>query len=745
MHDDMVVDILVYIIMKKASSILKECVDLVPAITFVFLAFIIITSCEGKHMRLDYDIQSERNMSNENNAVKINTDSIESVNKKISQSITLREHRVYYVDYSWSMISGSNRNANGTGRTLLKLVQESLKKSIREIDGEDVIIEIIPFLDAALWKENGKPDKIFRIVKNKTFDDVELAKMDAFIDDSIAPIKKPDGIHHYNTHHSVAISDFLSNRIIDNSQYHMMILLTDGVDESDKDKLPMGVSILDSKWPNSTNGKYVFGIFSNVLEYEDIPGELPKRFKEGNKQRLYYKQGLDFDFNVFIIKDIPPIDIRKDSIARVPFGGTPVEFLNRVQEDEYYRYTLEQPTDTSSYLKFYLETKKLPRPNEHTYFFKCNFKTKDNSNFFPSHHEIELTIKDEKTPNIKFWTSGQAKKHIPCVTEEIGYCKKLFGYFNPEWSDTLTLNLKYAKSSDTRYRDEFNKMKLSVGNLPVYVKLLNNKDIYLDKQSDTISISLVLDPSSKELQRDADFESYISITGADSLKAIYVNNIPLDKVTASNKISILKIKAASHCHPLLIALICLLLSLISAITIVWIIFWIHRLLSPRFSERVSIKFHLCNIKGKYSNITMAPCSAYNIGLVNLGEGTNVLLTNKFRDKFIDKIVISSRIKDVNNPMKFKFFSREWFSQKWRGDTIYVRGIYEYPINEIVIALKGTKLRTYAEITICEVSRKRNEILCLYKLSEQGEVAIAVNDSVQLVAYRNVKTSRGGNE
>ncbi len=733
--------------MKKFTSFLIKYLNLTPfiAITFFFFVITIMTSCKGRHIIVDYDVHTEEDTIDTNKAIRFYNDSIEAPKKLLSQSITLKEHRVYYVDYSWSMISGSNSNANGSGRSLLKLVQESLKKSIRKIDGENITIEIIPFLDTALWKETGKPNKIFKIVKNKSFNDGELVKMDEFID-SIEPIKKPDGTP-YNTHHSIVISDFLNNRIIDSNQYHMMILLTDGVDESNKDKLSTGVSILDKNWSERTNGKYVFGIFSNVL-MEDIPGELPKRFKEGNEQGLFYQQGLDFAFNPFIIKDISPIDIRKDSIALVPFGGTPVEFLDRVQEDEYYRYTLEQPTDTSSYLKIFLETKKLPRPNEHTYYFKCNYKKKEKTNIFPPHHEIKLTIKDEKSPNIKFWTASQFKDSISCVVQELEYCKKLNGTFDQEWSDTLTLKLKYEKSNDAKYRNELNKIKLSVDNLPVYVKLLSKKEFFLDKPSDSICVTFTLDPSNDELKDNIDFESYISITGADSLKAIYVNNMPLDKVNKLNKIGIFRLRTEECYHPIIIALICLFIGLLTALFITLLIFWIRRKLAPRFPEDVSIRFHLRNIKGKNPNITMAPCFPYKIGLVNVEKGTNVhgsniLFTCRFTDEFINKIIISTEQQDVDSPIKkYKRFSRKWFSQKWKGDTIYVQGFYGYPIDEIVIALKGNKSRTYAKITISEGAHKRNEILRLYKLSGQGEVAIAVNDYVQLVAYRNGKTSMG---
>lgn len=140
---------------------------------FYLLAIVLVlsvtfmTSCnmKGGHRTVSYDGSLSIDKNDSSYSIVINRDSLETTNKHISDSITLKEHRVYYVDYSYSMRNKKYKDKDGN--TLLDLVKKHLKKSIREIKGENVFIEIIPFLDAELWQEKGsKPSKIFQITKN---------------------------------------------------------------------------------------------------------------------------------------------------------------------------------------------------------------------------------------------------------------------------------------------------------------------------------------------------------------------------------------------------------------------------------------------------------------------------------------------------------------------------------------------------------------------------------------------------
>lgn len=539
---------------------------------FYLLAIVLIlpvtlmTSCnmKGEHRTINYDGCLSLDKNDDSYSVAIDRDSLETTNKHISDSITLKEHRVYYVDYSYSMISGENKNVDGNGNTLLDLVKKHLKNSIREIKGENVFIEIIPFLDAELWQgQGGKPLKIFQITKKKSFATNELQEMDAFIDE-IEAIKRSNGTH-YNTHHSIVLNDFLHNRINDNKWYHLMILLTDGDDESHKQNLASGANILDNEWATSTNGKYVFGIFGDVLKTKELTGELPNRFKgkENEEKRRFYKKGLNFNFNVCILKQPDVVEHRKDSIVYIPVGGTMPVFIDTIQQDRHYKYTMSQPVNQSPYLIIRVDTltPAQERPNINNYKFQLRYNQQNDSQFFLSHQEIDLCVIDEKTPNIKFIIPNQANDSLPCVSQEFEYCKKLFGILCPEWSDTLTIKISYEKSNDAKYSERYNNIKLKISNLPNYVTLISGNEYCLNKPSDTLSIVLTLNHSSAELCDDLTINGCLEVIGAEDLKEVFVNKMPLDYINSSMTIGSIKIKTDKQWHPLLIILLILLLSL----------------------------------------------------------------------------------------------------------------------------------------------------------------------------------------
>lgn len=539
---------------------------------FYLLAIVLIlpvtlmTSCnmKGEHRTISYDGSLSIDKNDSSYSIVINRDSLKTTNKHISDSITLKEHRVYYVDYSYSMISRNNKNVDGNGNTLLDLVKKHLKNSIREIKGENVFIEIIPFLDAELWQEKGsKPSKIFQITKKKTFAIKELQEMDAFIDE-IEAIKRSDGTD-YNTHHSIVINDFLHNRINDNKYYHMMVLLTDGIDESHEQNLPTGANILDNEWATSTNSKYVFGIFANVLENKELTDELPNRFKgkDNEEKRRFYKKGLNFNFNVCILKQPDVVEHRKNNIVYIPVGGTMPVFIDTIQQDRYYKYTMSQPVNQSSYLEIRVDTQTpaQERPNINNYKFQLRYNQQNDSQFFLSHQEIDLCVIDEKTPNIKFIIPNQANDSLSCVSQEFEYCKKLFGFLEPEWSDTLTIKILYEKSDDAKYSERYNNIKLKISKLPNYVTLISGNEYCLNKPSDTLSIVLTLNHSSAELCDDLTINGCLEVIGAEDLKEVFVNKMPLDYINSSMTIGSIKIKTDKQWHPLLIILLILLLSL----------------------------------------------------------------------------------------------------------------------------------------------------------------------------------------
>lgn len=586
---------------------------------------VVVTSCKktGEHYYFCPNTVKQTNI--ENPTAVVNTDSIVLAKDQAHKEMFMSEHRVYYVDFSYSMIEGKNKNVElidkttgetiATNKDLLTLVKESLKQSIRNIQGENVCIEIIPFLDSELWK-NGKPTDVFRIVKGTDFNNSELKKMDEFID-NISTKKNPKDNTHYDTHHSIAINDFIENRISNENQYHMMILLTDGVDEFYKPRgkalgVPSGVKILQEKWLNIPSN-YVFGIYADLNN--NVRDSLAKYFikmeDSCENSRLYHEEGLDFDYNVFILESELQVMHRSNKIAYVAIAGEIPTFEPIEQKDEHYKYTIvEQPTKNSKYIKIQVDTltHASKRPNKHiaklTYdYVFSGINNNPNSKFIPSGSTIELTIIDEKTPNIKFILPNSKKESIPCITKKLNYCKRLCGVINPEWSDTVTIRIPYEKSNDAKYKEECNTIKLSINGIPEYAELLTPREVYLDKPMDTLLITFALKPSHESLDKNNNFKGEFIVEDADDFKAVFVNGLPLDSTYSSNIIGTYEIEVNKCWHPLLVSLfwlliLVLILYLLYLIIVSWII---HK--KPKFTDKIPAIQFITDPATSYKNLS----------------------------------------------------------------------------------------------------------------------------------------------
>ena len=276
----------------------------------LFLSSVLMTSCnmKGEHRTISYSEHTDKKDNDnfiekcwhdienifkdedkKNNHREKTNDDVETNNsiENVADSLKLTEHIVYYLDYSGSM----EREPHPC---LFKDVKDSLIESIRNIKGENIEIEVIPFLDARLW-DNGNPRRVFKITKGKNFREKELKNLC----DSIRKIKalnKDSNKEWYETHHNIVINDFLKNRINNAKQYHLMVLLTDGEDRS---KSPSGADVLNESWSEKTKGKYVFGVYCDLKDEGQEKSGLAERFNGNN--RLFYKTDLNLDFDVSIL------------------------------------------------------------------------------------------------------------------------------------------------------------------------------------------------------------------------------------------------------------------------------------------------------------------------------------------------------------------------------------------------------------------------------------------------------------
>ena len=669
-------------------------------ITTITVFFLLITVCyllmscnqTGEHIIINYNDKIQINSDKDNSTNVVNKDSINKEKQLLHEKLSLKEHRVYYLDYSGSMEKGQNKNIDGTGKTLFELTKEKLKKSIREIEGQNVTIEIIPFFDS--W-ENEKPT-ICKITKEHSFTAEQLKKIDNFLDDITVD-------HNGSTHHSIAINDFLKNRINDKNQYHLMILLTDGEDYSNGD------NIMDIVWPKYQH-QYIYGVFVNLPETYEITGPLPERFKNttDRKYHCYYKQGMNFNFKIFLLESSTTVNHRGDNIAYIAVGGRCAPtFSPVVQEDEFYRYTLlEQPNEQSDFVKIKVEPltdSSFHLPNVHVGKLEYKYiwnKNGENANteFIPDGDSIKITVIDEKTPNVKFWFANSKKDNLPCIAQKIKFCKKLYNV-NPEWSDTLTIRVRYEKSEDAKHKEEFNNVRLKINNFSESVKLLSKDVIYLDRPSDTISVMLALDPSNENLKNDSIFESLVTLENPGSLNEIIVNDVPLNSVEASNNLGTIRIQAVKKMHPALVNLLWILGFLLFLFLLGLFIILHHRAHSLRFPIKGRAVFLYggdganIQIRGKkYKNKQIVPET-------KKVQGSDTIKTELLNEYYIKEIFVINKNKEKELGTKESGF----LDKLWNGHTIYLQGVEQifdqYKIKYMVFRPSGTRRNEDIHVSI----------------------------------------------
>lgn len=251
-------------------------------IYFIFGFVCLLTSCDFSESIVDkvkdYSTNNEQYIDDEKQEeYVVNVERLDS----ISQNLNLLEHRVYYVDCSGSMISEKMGNKDKNGRTLLDKVKDSLEVSILNLDIDSVDIDIIPFYGR---KWNNGVLQSSTIYKRGEFSLEDRKK----IEETISSITVPANSNSWNTHHSIPINDFLTNRISNKKQYHIMILLTDGKDEynKDNDQEQSGIDALKINWIKSCKNNKIYGIYDNLPNVK-IKDKLPDYFNQNNSNKLF--------------------------------------------------------------------------------------------------------------------------------------------------------------------------------------------------------------------------------------------------------------------------------------------------------------------------------------------------------------------------------------------------------------------------------------------------------------------------
>lgn len=646
------------------------------------------------------------------------------------------ERRVYYLDITASM-EGYNGAEN-----IWEDVKQGLKNAIKNIPDTTTEILVLTFTDS---------NHPVTLVGNNIYKANQSDILHLW-----AEIDKLKTITDCHTDVYIPFQDFYGKRI-SKGRVNCFFLMTDGK-QWDK-----GNSILQSeieRWKSVSNygNEYVYGwylMLTDAARVSNIKNWIGDSVKQ-DRDHLWAVESADVNLNLVRFKKdfADSVDVRKDSLIIIPFKYCPDGIKFKVYlEGSNDNYDIGQPEVSTDKRQLLLKVtpkkeKKLSgiqpssilnlkfeltnKPNKYTWLMTDKVKIVCINNLSPSLTNIHVKELTDKSRCL----GVQNRYPSLCSLSEdtIGITRTFsFSFDDDAIAKGTTCRARFRFVDDNGDSIPFSKMNI----------LMEDSKIWR-----TCSLFEVTpNDSTKKIRfrftSNADGGIYhigLKLISVDSLKS--VNNCPLDSFVYNPIVATYTIKYNKNCNPAWWWLLFLFLLLLSIIACIRGAFWLHRRLAPRFPKGTSIKFHLCDIKGMNRNINMAPCSVYNEKLVLPGSSSNVLVTMILEDKVIEKIVISAQKPNVSNPEKFRRFSKQWFSQQWKGDTIYVQGFFNtYPIKEIVITLKGTRMRTSAEITISEgEGTTRVKTLHLYKLSEKGEESIAVNDSVQLVAYKNSKTN-----
>lgn len=526
-------------------------------IYFIFGFVCLLTSCDFSESIVDkvkdYSTNNEQYIDDEKQEeYVVNVERLDS----ISQNLNLLEHRVYYVDCSGSMISEKMGNKDKNGRTLLDKVKDSLEVSILNLDIDSVDIDIIPFYGR---KWNNGVLQSSTIYKRGEFSLEDRKK----IEETISSITVPANSNSWNTHHSIPINDFLTNRISNKKQYHIMILLTDGKDEynKDNDQEQSGIDALKINWIKSCKNNKIYGIYDNLPNVK-IKDKLPDYFNQNNSNKLFYIEGTNFNINIFQLSNITDeVMLRKDSLIRIPFGGKLPDGIELITKaDNYYKYEICNPNKSEKYLKIKvtsIHNGKLPDSWSPTLHFVYNWgEHKTNTYNFPDQEKITVTIVDEKTPKLELCEADKKYKKGALVKRRLSFYKKWHGW-GGEYSDTTSLSLSYSYSKDVTDDSSIKYANIRIEGLPEYVCILDslghnitNQDIRLPKsRNGRLDLKLTLFPGNPLIEDNIIDSVKIRFRGVDSYNTIKWNGKRIEKKDGMYIVNAVSLNVSEDINP----------------------------------------------------------------------------------------------------------------------------------------------------------------------------------------------------
>ena len=665
---------------------------------FVLIFLCLLNSCDFSRSFVDKVkdcvINNESNKDDENQEeYSVNVERLDS----ISQSLNLFEHRVYYIDCSGSMISGNMGNRDKNGRTLLDKVKSSLEESILNLDMDSVDIDIIPFYGR---KWNNGILQSFTIYKRGDFSLTDRKK----INEIISSITVPENSNKWNTHHSIPINDFLKNRISNKKQYHIMILLTDGQDEYNKDGEQSGIDALKNNWIKYCKNNKIYGIYDNLPNVK-IKDKLPEYFNQNNSNKLFYIDGTNFDINIFQLSNMTDeVMLRKNSLIRIPFGGKlPDRIELTTKADKYYKYEICNPNKSDKHLKIKVSAihdGKLPDSWSQNLRFVYNWgEHKTNTYNFPDEEVVSVTIVDEKTPKLELCEAECRYKKGALIKRDLSYYKKWHGVGN-EYSDTAIISLAYSYSKDVTDDPSIKQGCIRIECLPNYVCLLdscdnnvNNQNILIPKsQKGRLTLKFTLTPGDSLLEGNIVDSLKIRFIGVDNYNTIKWNGKKIDKTTETYCFSAININAHEENNPLLIFLFAIIGLLVLTIIAFFLFFKLRAFLSPKFHADYHLEFR--------TNDEFDTVNERNFEMKS-DETTSDLVfdstinTYMLHQKFIKELIVACG--------NFKKPYQTWFDKKYNGEIIVITCDFHNPnIDKIIFIPRLNNL------VLCRINYSENE-------------------------------------
>lgn len=649
------------------------------------------------------------------------------------------ERRVYYLDITESM-KGWDGQKYIEANNIWPDVTEKLKTAINCIKDTTTEIMVVTFTD------NNHPVTVLggnRVFRARPSEKSELCSAI----DGIETIKK------CHTDIYVPFRDFYNYRISP-SRVSCFFLMTDGVQK------PNGNSALQQeieRWSTVTDHgeKNIYGWYLMLNQAARSSDDIKHWIGDSTQQNinhLWAVEDADVNLNLVRFRNCfnSTIDIRKDSLICIPFKYCPAGVGLRVSvEGANENYEVGQPQISSDRKQLMLIIK-------------------------PQRGKKLSGIQPQSTLRLKFELTAKPK-YTWLMTDKISIvCKNNLSpsltniYFDKKKKESTILGkLKRYPSLCSLSKDtvgivdtlffSFDDDAIAKGNLCCARFQL------VDEKGDSISFSRMIDGDKGEYScsqfkvtpldsfkvfrflfnsLDADdgiYQVRIKLMGVDSLKSVV--NCPMDSFVNKPIIASYTIEYDKNCNPIWWWLFWLLLLILAIVAAIILTFLTHRLLAPKFPEYAQLSFE----SGLDTNIGMWPCMYKNTPLSSAANQTpsNILLTHALHNYCVKEIIITSKKVSRCQPDSFKFLSKEWLSQKWYGDAIFISGDfrdYTNIIDEIRIVPKG-RLKPSASIFINK-SLVENGNLEFYKLLESDNphpVSVDINTSVQIQCQLKVKT------